>query len=237
MDVPNDTILIRNSTDYTIGSTPYEFLPITNDSLIVISRTDINYVKNDSVIGFTDFGNNGMIDDFVVSALSPTTGRLVMANWINVAILDGGNITLYNDTNGYNTPYTDPIDFLDLTSYGLNSKGVFYMFHKFGEVYKINEPSLIPIKNSIVKSDLKVFPIPFSDRITIQAKDLNYYVFSEIEIFNLQGRPINPKDYTVINRKNSIELDFKESMKNGTYIVTLTSNSGVKQIKIIKQRN
>lgn len=86
--------------------------------------------------------------------------------------------------------------------------------------------------NSFNKTDLKVFPNPFADKIQIHFKtNLNNLV--SINLYSLNGQLI--RNESVFLKNNMITLNGLESLKTGIYVVQVRTDNALQNIKIFKQ--
>jgi hypothetical protein len=106
---------------------------------------------------------------------------------------------------------------------------------QFGNVFRYDFYSAgsVGVDEIEQNTSLSVFPNPSSSSFFIEMKG---YQGSdvEIEVFNQLGQKIMTKDKTIVNAKETTELDLS-AFNTGVYIVQLKNGEHVKTYKLIKQ--
>ncbi|MBA2613371.1 MAG: T9SS type A sorting domain-containing protein [Bacteroidetes bacterium] len=82
--------------------------------------------------------------------------------------------------------------------------------------------------NSITHLDVKIYPVPFTDRINIDCNCQSE--IKKIIVINTLGQSVYFS--TSLNQNNEIDLSF---LSNGVYYLKIQSNSLQKTVKIIKE--
>lgn len=90
------------------------------------------------------------------------------------------------------------------------------------------QPSSLGLNNNLIENDIKAYPNPFTNQLTIEANEPIY----KVEIYNLLGQKVkvfeidNPSD-------NDINIELSE-LAQGNYLAKVYTELNVESIKIIK---
>lgn len=179
----------------------------------------------------------------------PTGGYISDYDDYKINITTNGNYTI-NVTNSYYNSISYRIldssfNILSTNTISANSQnsfqhnlttGSYYIeFISIGNLSSYNYPYTFLIQNSLSNDDslmnteLKAYPNPFTNQLTIEA---NEPIF-KVEIYNILGQLI--KSISIENSNNSlINLDMSE-ISQGNYIAKIHMNSTIKSVKLIKK--
>ena len=219
--LPYETVVdvaIDNSfTSLTAAVVTAELLPALTDplaKLTVFAPTDSAFLVLADALG-TDL--NGVL-------ASPELTNILLYHVVSGVVLAG------DLTNG-DVPTLNGQDItVDLTSgVMINSSNVTLAdLTVYNGVVHVIDAVLVPIFTSSLDegnlNDFNVYPNPASDNITI---DMMGNTFDEAMVYDLNGRIVLQTSLT--NNNNLIQID---SIKTGTYILTLRSNDQISTQKL-----
>lgn len=145
-----------------------------------------------------------------------------VATWRSgIAKFDGVNWTTFNSSNsGLSHDY--------VTSMIIDNYGSKWICTIIGGLNVYNEngiPNAVPLID-VNRNQLKIFPNPVSDFLTIDMPDENTYF---VEIANIQG--------VVVNHHRLSGFDQQIDVRNlvaGVYIIRIHSQKGVRMAKMLK---
>ena len=197
--------MLDSSNGYVVGD--YGFILKTTDAgltwNVVLSGADVNFT---SVTASADsvwaVANDGII------YTSTNNGN----NWkrFNVGVSDNINSIAY-----------------------INHKG--FMVGNNGLLRTFNKPIFIPVVNQITENknefDIKCFPNPTSDKITITCSE-NFNTNFGLTLVNLQGKTVYQ---TSTNSIMPYEIDLT-NLSNGVYFLNVISNEKHQTFKVIKTK-
>jgi ligand-binding sensor domain-containing protein len=230
---PNPTILGRlTKFDGNIWTT-YDYLnsglPNSNVGTIAIDSygtkwigTSNGLVKFDGTDWITyDTTNSGIPDDMVSAIAIDSAG----VKWIGtfhdgIARFDGAEWIIYNTANSGLS--NDDVNSITIDGNGTKWVGT------DGGVSVFNENGITFLEEEITENNVKVFPNPVKDIITIEMPaGLNIY---SIEIYNMQGNVV--KSQKVANNQKTIDVG---GLDSGVYIVRVQTDGGAVMKKMVKE--
>ena len=91
------------------------------------------------------------------------------------------------------------------------------------------QPSSLGLNNNSIKNNIKAYPNPFTNQLTIEAYETIY----KVEIYNLLGQKVI--SFEINNpTENSVNTDLSE-LAQGNYLAKIYTELNVESIKIIKK--
>ena len=91
------------------------------------------------------------------------------------------------------------------------------------ETYTINFVSAI---TNILPSDIKVYPNPASEKITIEGESI-----SKVEVYDMLGRKVLEKSFTGQSKKNELNLN---DLKGSYFLILKTNDKSYRQMMIVE---
>ncbi|CAM4046893.1 T9SS type A sorting domain-containing protein [Flavobacterium branchiophilum] len=186
--------------------------------LLITQNVPVDAVlqTNNEVVFLTNQTTSGSYNDFLLTKLT-TTGQIDTAFGNNGIITTDFGFTTGNAKNLLLQPNGQFI------ATGSNNA---ILMARYGENLLANETF-----NALI-SDIKVYPNPFIDTITIDFNTTtNDATFS---LFDLTGKEIKINTIKTQQHNNSVTLQMPQNVTTGCYILQIKTDTATKTVKIIK---
>lgn len=170
---------------------------------------------------------NGLPSNNIYSIAQDSIGRIWIATDQGIAIYEDGK---WYGINSSNSPLSNniitaiTIDSRDNKWIGTGNSGVYRIKCNYEFVSTINDVPQID-------NDFIIFPNPFTDVINFNSNIGNIL---KIEIINVYGQLVMELNEFVVSG-NNYKLHLK-TLTNGTYFIKITTDKGIKSVKIIKSK-
>lgn len=112
------------------------------------------------------------------------------------------------------------------------------LYYRLNQIDFDGKSTLSPVKevsiNDAVNDEIKVYPNPFTNELTIETLNTENTI-STIQIIDISGRVLINQTNAVTKGLSSVKLSNTNNLAAGIYFVKVSSNGIVKTMKIVKQ--
>lgn len=237
LDLSDSTIMVFDGDTFTTGFTPIDYLTLNEDTLLVLTRKELNFID---IASFNIIGSIPLdsldLDENQRRRLvkSPTTGNFALVDTKKLLVFSNGSYTTYTDTTGYNIDTLGPFGLI-IKDLEFNSKGELYIFGTRGTVIKISESQLVQLESqSNLNGSVKPFPNPVNrGEFLIIDNELMQNEMVRIELMDTRGKAsISPLTF---KESKNLKVQIPEELIGGIYILKiLTKDKSISKKIIIR---